>query len=148
MKLKSRMNGSIRETAFENEIAAIAYFKMLAANSAKDYFRSRGAEKRGIAVTTSVDDRLAELISGPSASLDRQVLFTQIDRALDCESTSRTIFWLYYRQGLTVNEIAEIPMFQLKAKGVESLIRRLTLAVKEKINPSKSEGETGGKAFS
>ena len=148
LKLKGRMDGFIRPTAFENEAAAVAYFKVLAANTAKDYFRSRSAGKRSDSATTSLDDRLEELISGESASLVRHVLFTQIDRALDCDSVARTIFWLYYRQGLTVSEIAGIPLFQLKAKGVESLIRRLTLAVKEKINPQKPEGEAGGKAFS
>ena len=148
VKLKNSMDGFIRLTAFENEAAAIAYLKVLAVNTARDYFRNRGAEKRGVAVTTSVDDRIEELTSGESSSLDRHVLFAQIDEALDCDSTARTIFWLYYKQGFTVNEIAEFQVFQLKAKGVESLIRRLTLAVKAKINPSQSEGEVGGMAFS
>ena len=85
LKLKGRMDGFIRPTAFENEAAAVAYFKVLAANTAKDYFRSRSAGKRSDSATTSLDDRLEELISGESASLDRQVLFTQIDRASYCQ---------------------------------------------------------------
>ena len=37
----------------------------------------------------------------------------------------RAIFWLYYRQGLTAEEIAGLPAVTLSAKGVESVLRRV-----------------------
>ena len=61
----------------------------------------------------------------------------------------RTIFWLYYLQGLTAEEIAGLPTVELSAKGVESALRRITAWLRKELEPNKmgtvSEpaGETG-----
>jgi len=45
----------------------------------------------------------------------------------------RTIFWLYYRQGLTAKEIGALPSIGLSLKGVESTLHRLTQLVREHL---------------
>ena len=124
-------------SALDSEQAAVAYLKVMAANTARDLFRKKSAEKRSSVKTTSVEDRLPEIVGVNASSLDRDVLIGQIDRLLSADLKERTIFWLYYRQGFTAKEISEIPAFQLGPKGVESLLRRLTLAVREQLGNQK-----------
>jgi RNA polymerase sigma-70 factor, ECF subfamily len=120
--------------AFDSEPTTVAYLKVLAANVARDYIRKRHAEKRSSAKTTSVEDCLHEIAGARVSDVDRSVLIRQIDCFLGDDVKGRTIFWLYYRQGFTAKEISEIPVFQLSPKGVESLLRRLTDTVREKVN--------------
>jgi RNA polymerase sigma-70 factor (ECF subfamily) len=127
---------------FDCQETALAYLKVLAANTARDFFRKTTAEKRDSAKTTSVEERLPEIVGFDSPKLERDVLIRQIDRLLGGDFQERTIFWLYYRQGFTAKEIAEVPAFQLSPKGVESLLRRLILAIRKQIR----EGFSGTEA--
>ncbi len=121
--------------------AVPAYFAVVASNSARDWFRARGAEKRGGHVTNSLDDPVRQLASriGLDDHLDRGILIRQIEEALDAGPRETTVFRLYYRQGYSAREIAEIPAVGLNIKGVESLIRRLTLQIQEKLQLAKGK---------
>jgi RNA polymerase sigma-70 factor (ECF subfamily) len=129
------------KSRFDCPEAALAYLKVLAANTARDYVRKRNAEKRGTAKTAALDDRLGEIAGPDGPNLDRHVLMRQIDGLLG-NPKERTIFWLYYRQGFTAKEIAGLPGIQLSAKGVESLLRRLALEIRKQL-----EGNSGPEAF-
>jgi hypothetical protein len=43
------------------------------------------------------------------------------------------IFWLYFRRGMSIKEIASLPTIGLGAKGVGSVIDRLKHCVREQI---------------
>ena len=128
-------------SGFDCPAAALAYLKVLAANTARDYIRKRSAERRGTAQRAALDDRLDEIAVSNGPDLDRKVLILQINGLLD-NAKQRTIFWLYYRQGFTAKEIAELPGIRLSAKGVESLLRRLALEIRKHL-----EGNSGPEAF-
>jgi RNA polymerase sigma-70 factor, ECF subfamily len=128
--------------AFNSHETAMAYLKTVAANTARDYFRKKQAEKRSMAKTSSLEDRLSDIMGCDGLQLERDVLIQQIDGMLGGDRQERTIFWLYYRQGFTAKEIAQLPAFQLGPKGVESLLRRLTLAIQRQI----AEGFSGTEA--
>jgi RNA polymerase sigma-70 factor (ECF subfamily) len=132
-------------SAFECEQTALAYLKALAANTARDYLRQKNAYKRGGAKTTSVEDRLQEIAGPDVPNIERSILIRQIDRLLGPDSRERTIFWLYYKQGFTAKEIAALPVFQLTPKGVESLLRRLIIAIREQLKFP--EGFSGPEAY-
>jgi RNA polymerase sigma-70 factor (ECF subfamily) len=51
----------------------------------------------------------------------------------------RALFWLYYRQGFTAEEIAGMTAIGLTAKGVESALRRVTIWLRGEIKRQKSE---------
>jgi RNA polymerase sigma factor (sigma-70 family) len=57
----------------------------------------------------------------------RPILFQEIDKLLRSAFSprDREIFWLHHQQGLTAAEIAAIPYYGLKTKGVESLLHRM-----------------------
>jgi RNA polymerase sigma-70 factor (ECF subfamily) len=130
-----------RPSTFDCPEAALAYLKVLAANTARDYLRRRNAEMRSAAKTTSFEDRLTEIAGPDGQNLERDVLISQIGRFLGSDGKERTIFWLYYRQGFTAKEISGIPEFQLSPKGVESLLRRLTLAIRKQLHEGFSRPE-------
>ena len=111
------------------------YFKAIAANATHDYWKHRRAGCRDDRQTDSFEDKhvLETFASSSAASLDRAILLDRIDRCLEPGSPPRTIFWLYYRQGLTAKEIASIPEFGLTVKGIESLLLRLKKMIKEKL---------------
>jgi RNA polymerase sigma-70 factor (ECF subfamily) len=136
-KLGTRTSELLRLVPGDNDQSAIAYFKVLAANAARDYFRSKYAEKRGALQTAGGEfplDVLAASLGSPR-NVERQILIAEVDACLPEDPASRTIFWLYYRQGLTAKEIAAIPGVDLGAKGVESLVHRLVLAVRSRLRP-------------
>jgi RNA polymerase sigma-70 factor (ECF subfamily) len=148
---------SLRDLRDAHEGAVVGLVQAVAYSVACDYFRGRGAHKRGgTAKVVALDDPETpqpELKGGESSILDR-ILFLEIDRALSevldsgehcCE---RTVFWLYYRHGLTANDIARLRLTDLSAKGIESLLRRLTKGIREKLLEGKTAGfpslERGG----
>jgi RNA polymerase sigma-70 factor (ECF subfamily) len=49
----------------------------------------------------------------------------------------RVMFWLYYRQGYTAEEIARLPAIGLTAKGVESALRRVTVWLRAQVGQEK-----------
>ena len=143
LKLASRRS-DLGRLPNESEEAAIAYFKVMAANCAHDYFRSKYADKRGETRTEQLEPRLEQLATAAGMQkIESHILISQVNAALAVNQRDRVVFWLYYRQGLTAREIAAALGNQLSDKGVESLIHRLTLAVRENLHSPK--GATGGR---
>ena len=56
-------------------------------------------------------------------------------------SGTAPLFWLYYRQGFTAEEIAALPAAGLSAKGVESALRRIAGWLRDRIEGPGPEGE-------
>jgi RNA polymerase sigma-70 factor (ECF subfamily) len=118
--------------------ALVAYLRAVACSVTRDYLRAEVTAKRGAGRVDALDETAAAIADAPASdeSLDRQLLFAQLDRWLTTEGDAATgrrdrwIFWLYYRHGLTAKAIAAIPAVGLTAKGVESTIHRLTRAAR------------------
>ena len=137
---------SLPASALKDEESIVAYLRSFAANTARDYYRRKRAEKRGAERTTSIEDAPNEIVGAKVPTPETAILIEQVDRVLDADSNGRTIFWLYYQQGFTAREIAQIPAFRLTVKGVESVIRRLTLLVRQQMN-CEPEGIFGRETF-
>ena len=148
MNLKVINSGDSILAALPREQPAVAaYFAVLAANCARDYFRVRHAIKRGADATVGLDDRLAGIVpASPMDGHDRSLLVSQIEDALPHDKRESTIFRLYYRQGFTMKEIASIPAFGLSIKGVESAILRMTNQVRQRLGTLKTTGARRGMA--
>jgi RNA polymerase sigma factor (sigma-70 family) len=119
----------------EDDRVLTAYFKVLAANTARDWARSRFADKRNSDATVSLEDKMELLKNtlGAKASAEREALLCQVDDLLKATPRDRSVFWLHYRHGLTAAEIAAIPAVGLSVKGVESLIHRMTTDLRSKV---------------
>jgi len=120
---------------------ALAYFSVLAANSARDCFRARAATKRGARTTISLDTSFANIVAslGLAADFDKNLLLTKIEEFLPPDRREQVVFRLYYRQGLTAMEISSLPALGLSCKGVESMILRITKRIRERLHNFKGD---------
>jgi RNA polymerase sigma-70 factor, ECF subfamily len=125
--------------------AFYGYLKVITANVVHDHFRGERSQKRGREQTESLtEDAAPQVAARDETDPHRNILLQEIDHALgasvptDEMKRDRAIFWLYYRYGLTASAIARLPSVDLTVKGVESVIHRLTRAVREKLREQDS----------
>lgn len=138
--------------------SAFGFLKVVATNVAQDFFKGRLAQKRA-PESGAQSVEAASALTTPEFSgnrltqPERAVLIDQIDRRLattlpsDEVQRSRTIFWLYYRSGLTASAIASLPTVGLTTKGVESLLFRLTRLVRDSLSDVAPADKKARKGF-
>jgi RNA polymerase sigma-70 factor (ECF subfamily) len=119
------------------------YLSVVTANVVHDHFRALHSQKRGSGeLEESLDESEAQddaPRAGSPQDMERNLLLGELDGLL-CSGLSeterkrdRTIFWLYYRYGLTAPAISRLPSVSLTVKGVESVIHRLTRLLSERL---------------
>ncbi len=123
--------------------AFTGYIKVVAANVVRDHFKASYSQKRGAGHLEQIEDDFVPAASEDSAgspkSIERAVLIQQIASHLEfCvagpdQERNRRIFWLHYRAGLSARAIADLPGIGLSAKGVESIIMRVTKELRERM---------------
>ena len=139
----SRKSGKLPAWVLESEASAQRYLSATATNAAIDAIRHRVARRRDVDATVQLEDRVAGLADSCGArSLDHTVLLGEIDAALEGSERDRSIFWLYYKQGFTAQEIACIVSLDLTAKGVESVILRMIERLRLRIGTKKPAAKT------
>lgn len=144
----------LREFEFRHEDALFAFLKVVAANVANDHFKLLNRVKRSAGARSEEPGGLDAIpATSPADALsptERDILLNEIDDLLrsraseDGHERDRTIFWLYYKQGLSARAIAAIPSVGLSIKGVESAIVRLTRLVRESLAEPPIRARTGG----
>ena len=133
----------LRDFAVERPEAILGYLKRTAANATHDYFKHcRSLTSGGDHVHVSTDDVDPEAgreVHGSEEKIAFGIFLQEIDERLghclsgpDAER-DRTIFWLYFRQGMSTNEIASLPGIGLGTKGVGSVIERLKHGIRDQI---------------
>lgn len=116
------------------------YLKVVTAHLVYDWFRKQHP------IDNKTDELNTEINPARGGHKDDEIFFHDVDHLLrqrgngPTEERERTIFWLYYRQGLTAKEIAAIPAMNLTIKGVESCIFRLTIYVKKRLLGGENPG--------
>jgi RNA polymerase sigma-70 factor (ECF subfamily) len=123
--------------------AFTGYVKVLTANVVRDHFKSLHTQKRGAGQLEQIEEDFvpptAADTAGSPQSIERAVLILEITRHLDLclagpdRDRNRRIFWLHYRAGLSARAIAGLPSIRLSAKGVESILMRLTKDLRQRM---------------
>jgi RNA polymerase sigma-70 factor (ECF subfamily) len=141
VKLCEQERRILREFQPRGQDSFLGLVRTVAASVANDHFRRLYSVKRGgKAVTGSLTEQAqaaAENYSEPR-QMQRTVFLGQLDAMMrqapeTVSERDRTIFWLYYRQGFTAEEIARVTKTGLTAKGVESALRRVTQWVRAEM---------------
>jgi RNA polymerase sigma-70 factor, ECF subfamily len=123
--------------------AFYGYLKVVTCNLVNDHYRARHSRRRDTRQEQPLQPSIAEMPNkgmGSKDEIEKSVLLSEIDSVLKNHSEvadpdrDRAIFWLYYRQGMTAQAIAELPDIGLTVKGVESLVFRLTKLVRERLS--------------
>jgi RNA polymerase sigma-70 factor, ECF subfamily len=144
----------LRDFAVQHPEAILGYLKKTAVNATHDYFKhgnsqSSGGEKPHVS-TSDVDPEAGREVYGSQEKIAFGVFLNEIDEHLKhCltgpdQERDRTIFWLYFRQGMSTKEIASLPTIGLGTKGVGSVIERLKQGIREEIlgvHPDTEENE-------
>jgi RNA polymerase sigma-70 factor (ECF subfamily) len=134
-RLYERNASALRSVRCDGSPMLAAWLRTVAASVALDFLRSRAAQKHGSGKEErDVEDPNLNLPSSEDtfATVDRTLLMERIGRCLQPQSVrDRSIFWLYYRQGFTARDIAQIPAVGMKVKGVETTLFRVTRAVRD-----------------
>lgn len=134
LKLCERQRRILRDFVPQADDSFLGLLRIVSTSVANDHFRRQSSAKRGgRAVTLPLDELLplAGLVSPQSSEkLHKTMLYSELDERMRVNpnivtARDRAIFWLYYRQGLTAEEIADLPAVKLSAKGVESVLRRV-----------------------
>jgi len=140
LKLCANDCRALREFRSRHEHAVYGFLRVVAVNVVEDYFRASFSQKRG-AGSNHISLELLNTTEPRNSNVRTQVERQLVLHKVRCLLTDRpnapncrrdcTIFWLYYRYGLSSKEIATIAFIDLTVKGVESTILRLTQHLKE-----------------
>lgn len=127
---------ALRKFEFRHENALPCLLKVMAANVVEDDIRKRNSDKEGGGQKLENIDDLLQPPSDRSHAIEsmfNNLRMSEIENCLqqrkgdpnfnrDCK-----MFWLYFRDGLTADEIAQLPDIGFKSvKGVESGLLRLS----------------------
>jgi RNA polymerase sigma-70 factor (ECF subfamily) len=139
----------LRDFAIQHPEAILGYLKKTAANATHDYFKHGHSQSSGgdqLHVSTSdVEPEAGQEIHGSQDKIAFGVFLNEIDEHLKrCltgpdQERDHTIFWLYFRQGMSTKEIASLPTIGVGAKGVGSVIERLKHSIREQILGTRSK---------
>lgn len=144
LKLCDQERRILREFQPRGEDSFLGLLRVVAASVGNDYFRRQSSAKRGGKVVTSSlnEDSPSnhDAAARQTGQTQQAVLLDQLDRKLRAApgilaERDRVLFWLYYRQGFTAEEIAALPGVELTAKGVESALRRIALWLRGQLEP-------------
>lgn len=140
LKLCEQERRILREFQPRGEDSFLGLLRIVAASVANDYFRRLSSAKRGGKVLTMslVDEAVESHGARPAARMQQSALLAQLDEKLRSAPETigerdRALFWLYYLQGYTAEEIARLSGAGLTAKGVESALRRVTAWLRTEV---------------
>jgi RNA polymerase sigma-70 factor (ECF subfamily) len=154
LKLCEQERRILRDFEPRGEDSFFGLLRIVTASVANDYFRRIYSTKRGgkVVVMPLADEDVQMGLDGarPMASMQQAALLAELDEKLrgapeEIGERDRALFWLYYLQGYTAEEIARISGAGLSAKGVESALRRVTIWLRNEVAQKRSgvQAETG-----
>ena len=150
LKLCEQERRILRTFEPRGEDSFLGLLRIVSASVANDYFRRIYSAKRGGNVVTSqlIEDGPASPTNSnqQTTKIHRSVLLSQLDQKLRSApevigERDRALFWLYYRQGFTAEEIAGLSATGLTPKGVESALRRVATWLRAEIQKHKPQGQ-------
>jgi len=155
LKLCEQERRILRDFEPRGEDSFFGLLRIVTASVANDYFRRIYSTKRGGKVVTMplMDDDAQMPPEGarPVARMQQATLMAELDEKLrsapeEIGERDRALFWLYYQQGYTAEEIARISAAGLTAKGVESALRRVTVWLRDEVRQKRTGMRAGVQA--
>lgn len=146
LKLCEQKRRILRDFEPRGEDSFLGLLRIVSASVANDYFRRLYSAKRGGKVVTlpllDEEGQLPPDGARSAARMQQSTLLAQLDQKLRSAPAAiterdRALFWLYYLQGYTAEEIARLPATGLTAKGVESALRRVTVWLRAEVGREK-----------
>lgn len=126
---------ALREFQSNTDGQLAAYLRAIATNIALDYLRKPRLSEAGMDYD----------LPSPQQCPDHALVIGAIEKHLEkCAEKNLArdteVFWLHYRSGMSAAAIAGIAEFELSAKGVESLLLRITRCLRMALIPKLPAG--------
>ena len=132
LKLAAEDCRALKHFSPRDENSLFGFLKVVVSNITHDYFGASYSDlgAAGDMATVELNATMQESHASPE---EREIFLNEVNQILTGKASEkdRAIFWLYYQHGLTAEEIADIHGIELTAKGVESVLHRLTKWLKE-----------------
>jgi RNA polymerase sigma-70 factor (ECF subfamily) len=145
LKLCKNRFAILRQVEGQPDEMILAFLRVTVANLVHDHFRAERSAKRfpsgGFLTPDALDTWLGE--TRTMNATEHELLLGEIDRVLTRKlagasaGRDRRVFWFHHRHGMTAKAIASIPAIGLSEKGVESVLFRLAVLVKEELTAAK-----------
>ena len=149
LKLWEGGRSLLRDFALQYPEGIVGYLKRIAANATHDHFKHRHSQSSGgdepHVSTSDVEPVAGTEVHGSEERIAFQLFLSEIDEHLQRSlagpdrERDRTIFWLYFRQGMSTREIGSLPGIGLSTKGVGSVIERMKQSVRDQILVSRAD---------
>jgi len=138
----------LRDLRITHEKALFAYLKLVAMSVAYDHFRKKRAD---LDAEEFCDDSAKLAVHGEAASAtaEEKILVQEVEEIVERITTGpnaerdRLVFWLHHREGLSGSEIAAIPVLKLTQKGVESVLHRIKVSLRNELKRSRKGKQSG-----
>jgi RNA polymerase sigma-70 factor, ECF subfamily len=152
LKLCENERRILREFEPRGEDSFFGLLRIVTTSVASDYFRGLSSMKRGGKVVTisllEEEGQFPVDSLRPAARMQQDTLLAQLDQKLRSapeaiSERDRALFWLYYLQGYTAEEIACLSASGLTAKGVESALRRVTTWLRGQVSVQRGDQASG-----
>lgn len=143
LKLFAERHRTLGRFHSTDDTAFLTLVKVIATNTARDYYRRKHAERRGASQTTTLAEPPAHI--GVQPEQEMHATYADIDRLLRAITQGengvrdRAIFYFYYRDGMTARAIASLPGVGLSAKGIEGVLHRLKTSIRGMAQETRSE---------
>src|SRR5579859_416889 len=142
LKLCANDFRALRQFVCRHDSAIFGFLKVVALNVVQDHFRLSYSQKRGCGKDGEQleDAAILRVANSSTKDIERTVLLKEIEDSLAIyaagphSARDQKIFSLYYRHGLTLKEIAQLPDIELTVKGVESTVLRMCRSIKAKLS--------------
>ncbi|HET8887581.1 MAG TPA: sigma-70 family RNA polymerase sigma factor [Candidatus Angelobacter sp.] len=148
LKLFAAKASALRRFVCHHENALYGFLKVVTANTVQDHVRRFNSVKRGgdwEGDTRSTVLEWTRIVVQQNRHMEHHIIIREIDAHLKQRGIAPglvrdyTIFWLYYREGLTAQSISCIPSIGLTVKGVESSLLRVTRFVRLKMRQGRHQ---------
>jgi len=151
LKLCNNQFASLRNLRLEHENSLFRYLQLVAFSVAHDFFKKLLPE---LDADEPKDDLIIPNQTGSVEQIERAISLNEIQRAVEKATRGgnaqrdRAIFSLHYFQGFSTSAIARLPGINLTSKGVESVISRLSIAVRNTLTSDKKTSSKKIRVFS
>lgn len=141
LKLCANNFNALRDFDFQHDNAFFGFLKVVASNVVEDHYRKFTGPTRSSGHEDEDIDKI-KISASSKHGIERAeiaILLREVDECLAEHSSDanftrdHTIFWLYYRQGLTARAISQLPGINLNVKGVESVLMRLICLLRARL---------------
>jgi len=136
----------LRDLRITHERALFAYLKLVAMSVAHDHFRKKRPDVNADEFRDDFSGGRARCATRETTE-DEKILIQEIEGIVERITAGpnaerdRLVFWLHHREGFATSAIASIAALRLTQKGVESLLYRIRMSLRNELRQIRKDDQ-------